>query len=367
MGERDFLLCLVHTDEGITGFGEPYPIGPNRAVVEAINDLAEWIIGRDPRDIVGLWNLMYAHSRFPGGSILNAAISGIEHALWDIAGKAAGLPVYRLLGGKCRDRVRIYQTAGGASAQECAEASARLVANGMTAVKIGPFPADWEQLPWPAAVASAAERIAAVRDAVGPLIGIGVDVHAQVYEPVRAVELIDALAPYRPMFVEEPLRPENHRALATVKRATSTPIATGEMLYTIHEFRSVIEEQAVDIIQPDIALCGGILEMKRIAAVADAHYVTVAPHNPLGPVATAASLHFALSTQNFMILEYVDRHQQPVPGLVRPPLIPEDGYLQVPEAPGLGIALDLSLLERRAPRNWRREGSFRPDGSAGFI
>jgi galactonate dehydratase len=368
MGYRDFLVCRVRTDEGLVGIGEPYPVGPNDAVAAVIADFATWLLGRDPRDISGIWHHLYAHSRFPGGSVVNAAISGIEHALWDVSGKAAGLPVYRLLGGRCRDRIRVYQSCGGDTPQACAESALHLVETyGYTALKMAPHPPGAERMPWPAVVRGAAARLAAVRDAVGPDVEIGLDPHARIFEPIRALQLAEALKPFDPFFLEEPLRPENVAALATFKRTCPVPVATGEMLYTTFGFRELLEQQAADIIQPDVCICGGLLELKKIAALAEAHYVTVAPHNPTGPIATAVNVHFAASTHNFLVLEYHPDDAGPRADLLRRPVALKDGYLEIPETPGLGVELNEDAIPHRPIRNWRRGAPLRPDGAPDFI
>lgn len=368
MGTRDYMLCRVHTDEGITGVGEPYPVGPNDAVVATIEDFAIWIVGKDPRDITGIWHHLYNQTRFPGGSVIGAAMSGIEHALWDISGKAAGVPVYRMLGGKCRDRIRVYQSCGGATPEACAESGMRLIEKyGYTALKMSPFPPGASGLPWPAVVRGAAARLEAVRNAVGPDIEIGLDPHARIFEPVRAQEMAEALKPYKPFFFEEPLRPENVEALATFKRTCPIPVATGEMLYTTFGFRELIEKHAADIIQPDVAICGGLMELKKIAAMAEAHYISVAPHNPLGPVATAVNVHFAASTHNFLILEYHPDDEGPRADTLKQPVKLKDGYLEIPEAPGLGVELNEEMLVDRPHRRWKRGAPYRPDGATDFV
>jgi galactonate dehydratase len=366
-GSRNWPFVKVHTDEGIYGVGEAYSCGPDKATVEVIRDFEEWLIGRDPRDIEGLWHLMYAGSRFPGGSVVNAAISGIEHALWDISGKAAGVPVYRLLGGKCRDRVRVYQAPHGNTPEELAESAVALIERyGYTMLKIGPLPANYQAMPWNAALRAAVARVEAVRRAVGDDVDIGLDPHAEIFEPTRALELCEAVAPYKPMFVEEPLRPENYEALAKLSQHTKVPLATGEMLYTKYEFRDLIALQAVDFIQPDICLTGGLLEMKKIAALADAAYMSVLPHNPCGPIATAVNVHFAACTQNFVVLEYHADDESPRRDLVDEPMKLVDGYLELPTSPGLGIDLNEEALGRYPFKSWHRPFPLRPDGSMGF-
>ena len=367
VANRNWPFVKVHTDEGIHGVGECYSIGPDKATVEVVRDFETWLIGRDPRDIEGLWNLMYAGSRFPGGSVVNAAISGIEHALWDISGKAAGVPVYRLLGGKCRERVRVYQSPHGATPEALAHNALALIDRyGYTALKLSPLPPNYEAMPWNAVVRGAVARVEAVRRAVGDDIDIGIDPHARIFEVGRALDLCTAVAPYRPMFVEEPLRPENVDALKKLAAHTDVPLATGEMLYTRYEFRDLLKTEAVDIVQPDVCLMGGLWEMKKIAAMAEAHYVSVAPHNPCGPVATAVNVHFAASTQNFIVLEYHPDDQGPRREIVDEPMRLVDGYLELPDRPGLGIDLVEDACARYPFRSWHRPFPLRPDGSLAF-
>ncbi len=367
MGHRNIPFVKVYTNEGIYGVGEAYSCGPDKATVEVIRDFEGWLVGRDARDIEGLWQLMYAGSRFPGGMVLNAAISGIEHALWDIAGKAAGLPVYRLVGGKCRNKVRVYQSPHGNNPEELADHALKLIGTyGYTAIKTFPFPPNWQAMPWSLALKEVDRRMAALRNAVGDGIEIGIDPHARLFEVSRAVELCEVLAPYRPMFVEEPLRPENYDALQKLSQQVKVPLATGEMLYTRHEFRDLLKLQAVNIIQPDICLTGGLWEMKKIAAMADAHYMTVAPHNPCGPIATAVNVHFAASTHNFLILEYHPDDTSPRRDLVDEPMKLVDGYLEIPEKPGLGIDLNEEALGHSEFQPWHRPFTWREDGSLAY-
>lgn len=364
---RNWPFVKVETDEGIHGVGEAYSCGPDKATAEVIRDFEEWLVGKDPRDVEGLWHLMYAGSRFPGGMILNAAISGIEHALWDIAGKAAELPVYRLVGGKCREKVRVYQSVRGNSPEELADHARMLIETyGYTALKMGPLPNGWQAMPWPQAMRRTAARVNAVRDAVGDDIEIGLDPHARIFETARALELCRVVAPMKPMFLEEPLRPENYDALAKLSQQTDLLLATGEMLYTRHEFRDLLKLQAVDIIQPDICVTGGLWEMKKIAAMAEAHYVSIAPHNPCGPIANAVNVHFAASTQNFIVLEYHPDDESPRRDLVDEPMKLVDGYLELPERSGLGIDLNWDLLEQHPFRSWHRAFTYREDGSLAY-
>jgi galactonate dehydratase len=365
---RNHVFVKVETDQGIHGIGEAYSCGPDRATVAAIADFKNWLVGQDPRNVEYLWAMMYNFSRFPGGSVVNAAISGIEHALWDIAGKAAGLPVYRLLGGKCRDKVRVYQGVGGAEPGQLADSARAAVERyGLTAVKMAPHPPNMHAAPYNAVTRAAGQRIAAVRDALGPDRDIAVDIHAQFFEPRRAARVARAIEPYQPMWLEEPIRPENVDALAKLASHVSVPLASGECNYTKFEFQRILHAQALDILQPDICLCGGMLEMKKIAAMAEAHYVVIAPHNPMGPVANVVNTHFAASTPNFLILEYTPDDTPPRRDLVLDPPVVKDGYLPLSERPGWGLELNEEAFRHYPPKPWRRGFGFRADGAVDFI
>ena len=366
MGDGNHVFVKILTDEHLHGIGEAYRVGPDHAVEEAVHYFKDWILGQDPTRIEYIWRLLYNGSRFPGGSILNAAISGIEIACWDLKGKALGVPVYELIGGRCRDRVRVYLGVSGSTPREVADSAKRAQDLGFTAVKMAPHPPDAEKLPWDQVLRGTAARLAAVRKAVGDDMDVGLDPHARIFEPVRALQMAQAVEPYRPMFFEEPLRPENIVAMGRLHRKIPVPIATGEMLYTKYEFRDVIAEEAADILQPDLLLCGGLMESKKIAAMAEAEYLTIAPHSPLGPVSTAVSTHFAASTPNFIILEYRDDSQGPMRNLILEPLKREGGYLELPQDPGLGIELNEKAFAGNPLKSWRRPLVVEPDGNIAY-
>ncbi|MBI2688162.1 MAG: galactonate dehydratase [Acidobacteria bacterium] len=361
-GGRNYCVVRIDTDQGIQGIGEAYSCGPDAAIVEVVKDFRGWLIGQDPRNIEHLYSMMVNFTRFPGGLVVNAAISGIEHALWDIAGKAAGLPVYMLLGGKCRDKVRVYQSAG------TPEAAKRLVEKyGYTAIKMRPQPDNDNAKPYNEITRGAAARVRAMREMLGPDIDIGCDIHARFFEVTRAARLADAIAPYNPMWLEEPIRPENEHAMKKLADRVTIPLASGECNYQRHEFRRLLELQALDIIQPDICLCGGLLELKKIAAMAEAHYVTVAPHNPMGPVATAVNVHFAAATSNFFILEYHPDDEGIRKDVLKEPLMVKDGYIPLPTKPGLGVELNEDAIRKYPAVSWHRGFAYRADGSVGYI
>lgn len=367
VGEGNHVFVKVLTDEHLHGIGEAYRVGPDGATEQVVHYFKEWLIGQDPMQIEHLWRILYNGSRFPGGSIVNAAISGIEIALWDVKGKALGVPVYQLLGGRCRDRIRVYRGIGGETPLQAADDARRAVEQeGFTAVKMGPQPPDSAKLPWGRVLRGTEERMKAVRSAVGDDVDIGLDPHAQIFEPFKAAELAAVVKPYRPLFYEEPLRPENIQAMADLRRRIDIPLATGEMLYTKYEFRDLIAAGAADILQPDILLCGGLLETKKIAAMAEAHYLTMAPHNPMGPISTAVSAHFSISTPNFLILEYRIDSGGPARDLILEPFKLVDGYLEVPELPGLGIELNEKAFTGRGLQTWRRPLVIEHDGNIGY-
>jgi len=367
-GGRNWIYVKVLTDQGIEGIGEAYSCGPDKATVKVIEDYKLWLVGQDPRNIQYLWDLMYNTTRFPGGSVVNSAISGIEHALWDIAGKAAGLPCWALLGGRVRQKIRVYQSIGGSNAQEAGENAQRLIEeHGYTAVKMSPHNRGDNQMPYNMVTRIAGQRVGAVREAVGPDVDIGVDIHARYFEVQRAIRVAKEIEPFYPFWLEEPIRPENFDAMKKLADHVNIPLASGECNYTKYEFRDLINIQALDIVQPDICVCGGIMEMKKIAAMAEAQYLMVAPHNPMSPLATAVNVHFAASTPNFLILEY----RAPVSGaskdVLKEPIMVKDGYVDIPTKPGWGVELNEEAFASMPPRPWKRGTGYRADGSIAFI
>ena len=348
---RNWVFVKVETDQpGLHGWGEASLEWKTRAVVGAVEDFAPMLIGEDPTRIEFLYQKMYRQSFWRVGVIGLSAISGVEQALWDILGKELGRPVYQLLGGAVRDKVRMYTHLGGgdmravyetqftADAKVFVDRAQEVVGRGYNAVKVLITPPT-EALNSIAAYKYSAGVMEALRDALGNGVDIMVDCHGR-HAPANAIEFCRVLAPYRPYFVEEPVPPENVDAMAEVRRASPVPIATGERLVTRHQFRELFEKQACHIIQPDLCHCGGLWEAKKIAAMAEAYYLGVAPHNPLGPVANAAALHFALSTPNFLIQEDM---LSDVPWrweVVQHALKTEGGYWLMTDAPGLGIEVN---------------------------
>jgi galactonate dehydratase len=366
-GGRNWIYVKILTDQGIFGIGEAYSAGPDEAVVKVIEDFKLWLTGQDPRNIQYLFDVMVNTTRFPGGIITNSAISGIEHALWDIAGKAAGVPVWALLGGRVRNKIRTYQSTGGGRTHEEGGENARKMIEkyGYTALKMGIIANG--DMPQNMALRLSAERVAAVRKAVGPDVDIGVDIHTKFVEVERAMRLAHALEPYNIMWLEEPIRPENFAAMKKLSDHVNVPLASGESNYLRHEFRPLIDMQAVDFVQPDICCCGGVWEMKKIAAMAEAQFIRVAPHNPMSPLATAVNVHFAASTSNFHILEYSAPDSGARKDVLKEPLmVKKDGYLDIPNKPGWGVELNEEAFKHMPPAPWKRGTNFRTDGSPYF-
>jgi galactonate dehydratase len=345
---RNWVFVKVETDTpGLDGWGEASLEWKTRAVAAAVEDLKPFVIGDDPTRIEHLYQKLYRQPFFRPGVIGLSAISGIEQACWDILGKQLGVPVYKLLGGAVRDKVRMYTHLGGGEmsavyesfdASRVIDLALEVVARGYTAVKVVfvPYSEPLMGAPYAKKLAAVMGRL---REAVGDRVDIMVDFHGRTY-PAVAIEYINAIAEYRPYFCEEPVPPENIDALAEVCRAVRVPIATGERLATRHQFREVLEKRAAHVIQPDLCHCGGLLEAKKIAAMAEAYYVGVAPHNPLGPIANAAALHFALSTPNFLIQEDMLADVPWRWEVVESSLRTENGYWLPADAPGLGVKVN---------------------------
>jgi galactonate dehydratase len=354
---RNWVFVKVETDQdGLHGWGEASLEWKTRAVAGAVADFEPMIVGEDPTRIEHLYQKMYRQSFWRLGVIGMSAISGIEQACWDILGKWLNQPVYRLLGGAVRDRVRMYTHLGGGDMRAVyetqnsedprrfADRAEEVVARGYTALKVLITPPT-EPLNNIAGYRYAERMMSAIRNAVGEGVDVMIDCHGR-HSLGNAVEFCRLLAPYKPLFVEEPVPPENVDVMAEVRRLSPVPIATGERLVTRHQFRPVFEKQACHVIQPDLCHCGGLAEAKKIAAMAETYYMGVAPHNPLGPVANAAALHFALSTPNFLIQEDMLADVPWRWEVVRHSLETKDGYWLPTGAPGLGVEVDETAAAR---------------------
>ncbi|WP_245460316.1 galactonate dehydratase [Mesorhizobium sp. M1B.F.Ca.ET.045.04.1.1] len=356
---RNWVFVRIETDQpGLYGWGEATLEWKTQAVVGAVNDLAPLLVGRDPRDIEQAVRILKKHSFWRLGVIGMSAVSGIELALWDIFGKWLDQPVWRLLGGKVRDRVKVYTHLGlgdmravyeTLDAEPLVQRASEVVARGYRALKAVFIPYSHYHAPL-VEVDKVGRLMEALRKAVGPEVEIMVDFHGRPASAATALAYIDALAPHRPMFIEEPLPPGETGALAQLAAKSRVPIATGERLVDRPEFDDLFRARAVDIVQPDICHCGGLLEAKKIAAMAEAVSVGVAPHNPLGPIAGAAALHFAVSTPNHLIQEEMVGAVPWYFEVVKGPIRMADGCWQVPDAPGLGVEVDEAVADRHPYR-----------------
>ena len=340
-------LVKITTDNGIVGWGESTLEGRPKGVVGVIEELADYLVGKDPLRIEHHWQHIYRSAFFRGGPVVMTALSGIDQALWDIAGKHYGVPVYKLLGGKVRDRIRVYAHWGIHSITDegLEQAKTRLEwlqSMGYTAFKSGPG-GKWRGHEPPAAIDAFVKRAYLMREWVGPDVELCFDFHGK-FTPALAIEICHELKGMRPMFVEEPVPQENVDALKQVSDHVPFPIATGERFLTRWGFRETFEKQAVAYIQPDVSHVGGISELKKVANMAEIYYMHIMPHCAIGPVALAAALHVDAVVPNFLIQEQIDASLGY--GLLKQDWLVKDGFIDLPTAPGLGFEIDENEAEQ---------------------
>lgn len=364
-----WLFLRLETDDGLVGWGEPIVEGRADTVKACVEELWPYLDGQDPMMIEDIWQKLYRSGFYRGGPVLTSALSGIEQALWDIKGRFYRAPVYDLLGGRCRDKVRVYNWIGGDRPSDVFAETKKHLANGFTAVKMNAT----EELNYidnHAKIDAVLERVAAVREAGGPELGIGIDFHGRVHKAMAKV-LAHELEPYRPMFIEEPVLSENLEALQEIARHTTIPIATGERLFTRWDFKELLHAGCVDIIQPDLSHAGGILECKKIAAMAEAYDVALAPHCPLGPIALAACLNLDACTPNAIIQEqslgiHYNVGNDLLDYLADPSEFAyENGFVALPAKPGLGITVNEAKIRELAQvgHSWKNPVWRHADGS----
>ena len=363
-----WLFLKLSTDEGIAGWGEPVIEGRAATVAAAVEEMADHLVGTDPFRIEDHFQVLRRGGFYRDGPILTSALSGIEQALWDVKGRALGVPVWELLGGRVRDSVRTYAWVGGDRPEDAVEAARERQAAGFGAVKLNAT-AELGYVDSHAAIDAAVGRVAALREAC-PDLDVAVDFHGRVHRAM-ARPLLRALEELHPLFVEEPVLPEHPGALRELRRHTVLPLATGERLYTRWGFRDLLAEGAADIVQPDVSHAGGILELRKIAAMAEAYDVAVAPHCPLGPIALAASLQVDACTPNAILQEqslgiHYNEGADLLDYLIDPaPLALSDGALGVPTGPGLGVEVDEARVREaaRIGHRWRTPTWRLGDGS----
>ena len=359
---RTFCFVLVETDEGVSGLGEAGITGRELAVSGAIEHFKPLLIGQDPFRSEHLWQVLFRGGFFPAQRILTAAIAAIDIALWDIKGKALGVPVYQLLGGRARDRVLTYNHNVGESVEELVECCQRSLDEGWKVLRWGLDHQAGGILEPVEAVRLAIKQIETLRLALGDEVKLAIDVHTRL-NPSDALWLCQEFEPHRPYFVEDPLRVENAQSYRALRRRTTVPLAAGEQYNSKWEFRQVVEEELIDYARVDLCICGGLTEAKKIAAMCETHYIDLAVHNPIGPVATSAFLHLSLSVPNFAVQELPRRPNTSMPELILNQPEWEDGYLLPPTAPGLGIEFNAEALSKYPFEMGELRHLRRPDGS----
>ncbi|GHT56937.1 galactonate dehydratase [Spirochaetia bacterium] len=358
---QNWLFVKVMTDEGIHGWGEASVEGQTKAVEQCVHVLAQRsVVGEDPRNIEKIWQQMYHHGFWKGGFVHMSAISGIDQALWDISGKIYNVPVYMLLGGAVRNKIRTYTHAFNA------EIAAKSIELGFAGVKTGGFQRPGPYDP-PRDIPALVKRLGEIRKVIGDDHIICIDNHGQSV-PSVAIKKMKSWEPFDIYFIEEPILPENTLAYKRIREAMpEVTLAAGERLYNRFDYREVVQERLFDIAQPDICHCGGITEIRKIAAMVEPYDIKFAPHNPNGPVASAASLHVCAAAQNFDILEFAAASVYPRSDIFSIPLRPKDGYFSLPEGPGLGIELDEKAMEKYPYTFKQYDPRYEIDGTVAEI
>ena len=365
-----WMFLKMYTDTDIIGLGEPVLEGHNKSVEAVVREFEDYLIGKDPMQIEHHVQALYKGGFYRGGPLMMSAISGIEQAMWDIKGKYYNCPVYEMLGGRTRDKIRMYThikaTAiqGGNSVQEMVDIAKARVAQGYTALKYSIIP-PIKLIENPEETMEHVKRFAAVREAIGNKVDLAIDFHGRV-TPANAQRFIELLKPYMPMFVEEPCLPENVDCMVNIARSTTVPIAAGERLFGKYAYRELIEKQAVSVIQPDICHVGGIFEGRKIAAMAENYYMSVAPHNPLGPISLAACLQLDACIPNFLVQEHpvTPDGAELGHGFITEPFVIKEGFIDTPTKPGLGVELDeKAMREREYDGKWTTPRQYYEDGS----
>ena len=337
----DAHFVQVRTSDGLTGVGQSACWGYPSAVHAVVETFRPYLLGADPNRIEHHWHHLYRMGPFRG-AVLSAAVSAVDLALWDLLGKRLGVPVWQLLGGRVRDRIRLHLLLGGTGAQQLADQAAAAVADGFTAVKFDPLPADYGDLSQARLVAETEAATAAVRETVGPDVDLLIELHRKL-TPLQAAAVVPALARHQPLLVEDPIQIDSVSSQAEVaRRAPAVPMANGERLHTIWEFKELLAQGGAQYVRPDVGLAGGLSHGRKIAALAEAHHAAVVTHNCLGPLLTMASVQLDTVIPNFVTQEYSPLDDQLADGPARACVRRDGGFLPVPQEPGLGVTLDLT-------------------------
>lgn len=359
----------IVTDDGFTGWGEAVLEGHAQAVLACVQEMKDYLIGANPQKIEDIWTVLYRAGFYRGGGVMMSAISGIDQALWDIKGKYFNAPVYELLGGSCRDKMRVYSWIGGDRPADVGAAAKQKKDSGFTAIKMNATE-ELQMIDSYDKVDAVLERVASIRESCGKHFGIAIDFHGRVHKPMAKV-LAKKLEEFDPMFLEEPVLCENMESFKEIAAACNIPIATGERLYSKWDYKRLFEMGGVDIIQPDLSHAGGITEVKKIAAMAESYDIALAPHCPLGPIALSACLNVDAICYNAFIqeqsmgihynvgksvLDYVDNKED---------FVFQDGFISLPKVPGLGVKVNKALVmeEDKTPHHWKNPVWRHADGS----
>lgn len=362
-----YLFVQVETDAGIVGLGESGAWGYLLASGQVVEDFREYLIGKDPLRIEHHWQYLYRCTHFRGAAIMGA-LSAIDIALWDIAGKYFNVPVYQLLGGKCRDKARVYYHVMANTKEKLVDGCVQAKEAGFTAVgHLTPFLDEARDVPYfkthSDKMKDAIDTVGMYRDAVGDDVDLCIEIHRRL-EPAEAIVLGRGIEQFRPFFFEDPIRPDNFDAMGEVAQKINIPIATGERLHTIYEFQMLLSRNAVQYVRPDVCMCGGISGAKKIAAMAEAHHVGVVPHNPLSPVSTAACIQIAACIPNFALQEFPRGEDKPPKSeIVKQTLAIDNGFLMIPDAPGIGIELEPNAMELHPFKGRGKNTRLHVDGS----
>jgi len=364
-----WLFLKIETDTGLTGWGEPIVEGRADTVMAAVDEMMRPLIGSDPMPIEDHWNSMYRSGFYRGGPILMSALSGIDQALWDIKGKFFNAPVYELMGGKARDRIKVYTWIAGDRPADVGKAALEARRNGFNAVKMNATD-EMQMIDSYLKIERVLERVQSLREAVGMTVDVGIDFHGRLHKAMAKV-LARELEQFHPMFIEEPVLPENNEALREIAHNTSIPIATGERMFSRWHFKEILNSGYVDIIQPDLSHAGGITECKKIISMAEAYDVAAAPHCPLGPIALAACLQVDATCYNAFIQEqslgiHYNRGNDLLDYITDKSVFSyQDGYVNIPSAPGLGISINEEYVREKAKEghNWKNPVWRHGDGS----
>jgi galactonate dehydratase len=355
----------ITTDDGVTGLGQSACWAYPKATAQVVASFRDYLVGQDPGRIEHHWQYLYRMGPFRG-SILSAAVSAVDIALWDIKGKRLQAPIWELLGGRCRDRIRLHLLMDGGTPEEIAVAAGAAAAEGFTAVKLDPLPVGYQDLGLARLIEEVAERVAAARSAVGNDVDVIVELHRGL-TPLQALPVIEALKQFHPLFVEDPIQIDSIVSQAEIARRLTVPIGHGERLHTIWEFRELLVAGGTQFCRPDLGLAGGLTHCKKIAAVAEAFHSIVVTHNFLGPVLTAASVHLDASIPNFLVQEYSKIDEGPAAAAFPGALQREGGYLPVVDRPGLGVDLADSREITIAPVDELGDIPLRADGSVAYA